>query len=105
MLFDTAPTQKIKTDTGISDLPLRRNIKFDKTMKPNFENLLSLVQKGTSVELNPEILSFNNVRRIIQEAAAHHACKVTLHDTDAFSTDNWMLLADEAKGHMTVRFG
>lgn len=73
-------------------------------MKPNFENLLSLVQKGTSVEFNPEILSFNNVRRIVQEAAAHSACRVTLHDTDAFSSDNWMLLAEDAKGHMTVVF-
>ena len=73
-------------------------------MKPNFENLLSLVKAGASVEFNPEILSFNSVRRIVQEAASHSACKVTLHNTDAFSTDNWLLLAEEAKGHMTIRF-
>jgi len=73
-------------------------------MKPNFENLLSLVQKGTSVEFNPEILSFNNVRRIVQEAALHPDCNVTLHNTDAFSSHNWILLAEEAKGHMRVNF-
>ena len=75
-----------------------QRIKSEKTMKPNFENILSLVQKGTSVEFNPEILSFNNVRRIVQEAASHTSCKVTLRNTDAFSPDNWVLLAEEAKG-------
>ena len=79
-------------------------IKSEKTMKPNFENILSLVQKGTSVEFNPEILSFNNVRRIVQEAASHTSCKVTLRNTDAFSPDNWVLLAEEAKGHLAVVF-
>ena len=73
-------------------------------MKPNFENLLSLVKAGASVEFNPELLSYNNVRRIVQEAALHTKCIVTLHNTDAFSSDNWLLLAEDAKGHMTVRF-
>lgn len=74
-------------------------------MKPTFEFLLSLVKKGTSVEFNPEILSFNNVRRIVSEAASHPECVITLHFTDVFSDDKWLLLADEAKGQLKVTFG
>ena len=94
-------SQKITIKSESVIIPLQR-IKSEKTMKPNFENLLSFVQKGTSVEFNPEILSFNNVRRIVQEAASHTSCKVTLRNTDAFSPDNWVLLAEEAKGHLAV---
>ena len=96
-------SQKITIKSESVIISLQR-IKSEKTMKPNFENLLSLVQKGTSVEFNPEILSFNNVRRIVQEAASHTSCKVTLRNTDAFSPDNWVLLAEEAKGHLAVVF-
>lgn len=73
-------------------------------MKPTFENLLSLVKRGTSIEFNPEIVSLNNVRRIVGEAALHSGCIVTLRNTDAFSPENWLLLAEEAKGHMKVVF-
>lgn len=73
-------------------------------MKPTFENLLSLVQTGTSIVFNPEILTFNNVRRIVQEAASHTGCIVSLRSTDAFSHDNWLLLAEEARGHMKIVF-
>ena len=73
-------------------------------MKPTFENLLSLVKLGTSIEFNPEILSFNHVRRIVAEAALHPGCVVTLRNTDAFSAENWLLLAEEAKCHIKVVF-
>lgn len=73
-------------------------------MKPTYENLLSLVKYGVSVEFNPEVLSFNNVRRIVREAAFHANCIVVLHNTEAFSTDNWLLLAEEASGHLKIVF-
>lgn len=73
-------------------------------MKPTFENLLSLVTNGASVVFNPEVLSFNHVRRIVQEAASHSGCIVTLRNTDAFSTSNWLLLVEEAKGHLKIVF-
>lgn len=73
-------------------------------MKPTFDNLLSLVKNGASIEFNPEILSFNNVRRIVKEAASHSGCIVTLRNTGAFSPENWLLLAEESQGHMKVVF-
>ncbi|MBR1544271.1 MAG: hypothetical protein IJ626_05200 [Muribaculaceae bacterium] len=74
-------------------------------MNPTFETILTLVQKGTSVQFSPETLSLTNVRRIIQEAAKHHGCTVTLHATDAFSHETWQLFAEDANGHLTVIFG
>lgn len=73
-------------------------------MKQTFENLLALVKCGTSVTFNPEVLTFNSVRKIVREAALHKGCTVTLHNTEAFSTDNWLLLAEEASGHLRVVF-
>lgn len=73
-------------------------------MKQTFENLLALVKCGTSVTFNPEVLTFNSVRKIVREAASHKGCTVTLHNTEAFSTDNWLLLAEEANGDMTIVF-
>lgn len=84
-------------------LPLRK-IQIVTAMKQTYENLFALVKGGTSITFNPEVLSFNSVRKIVREAASHHGCIVTLHNTEAFSTDNWMLLAEEANGHMTIVF-
>lgn len=73
-------------------------------MKPAFENLFALVKDGTSVTFNPEALSLNSVRKIVREAASHTGCTVTLHNTEAFTTGNWLLLAEEASGHLTIVF-
>lgn len=73
-------------------------------MKKTFENLLMLVTDGCSVEFNPEVMSYNNVRRIVSEAAHHSGCVVVLHNTDAFSADNWKILAEEAGSHLRVVF-
>lgn len=73
-------------------------------MKPTFENLFALVKDGTGVTFNPEVLSFNSVRKIVREASLHTGCTVTLNNTEAFSTDNWLLLAEEASGHLTIVF-
>lgn len=71
-------------------------------MKPTFENLLTLAEQGVSIKFNPEMLSFNNVRRLVSEASHHSGCTVTLHYTDVFSIDNWRLLGEEASGHLQV---
>ncbi len=73
-------------------------------MKKTFENLFALVKGGTSITFNPEVLSFNSVRKIVREAASHNGCMVTLNNTDTFSTYNWLLLAEEASGHLTIVF-
>lgn len=73
-------------------------------MKQTFENILSLVTMGCSVTLNPETLSFNNVRRLVSEARSHPGCIVVLYNTDAFSPDNWKLLAEEGGTHLRVVF-
>lgn len=73
-------------------------------MKPDFENLFALVKGGTSITFNPEALSLNSVRKIVREAASHTGCTVTLRNTEAFSTGNWLLLAEEAEGHLQVVF-
>ena len=74
-------------------------------MKPTFENLFALVKDGTSIAFNPEVLSFNSLRKIVREAATHTGCTVTLHNTEAFSTENWLMLAEEASGQLTIVFG
>lgn len=73
-------------------------------MQPTFENLLAFVKGGTSITFNPEVLSFNSVRKIVREAASHSGCMITLHNTEAFSTENWLMLAEEANGHLTIVF-
>ena len=74
-------------------------------MKNSAENLLWLVSHGASVEFNPSNMPYTKLRQIVRAATHTQGCKVTLHNTDAFSDDEWKLLAEDGKGHIAVVFG
>jgi hypothetical protein len=70
-------------------------------MTPTFRNLLTILEAGASIELNPENLSLTQVRTLLRTARRHGAA-VTLRHTTTFLPCEWELLAAEGGHSLTI---